>query len=191
MQENNLTCAMDVLTAIATRRSIRKYTGEPIKKEMLDAILNAGFCAPSAHNLRPWEFVVVRDAAARREIAENGKYTKMAANADAVIAVCGDSIKNHHGEMLLNDCSAAAENMLLAAHGLGLGAVWCGVHPEMDLSSFLNRLLRLPEQVRVVALVMLGHPAEERPAPARFNAGCVHDEVFGQHDATPIGGPQP
>lgn len=172
------TCGMDTLTAMRTRRSIRKFTEESVSQEMLNTVLEAGFCAPSAHNLRPWEFVVVRDAAARQGIAEHGKYTKMAATADTVIAVCGDTVKSHFMELLINDCSAAVENMLLAAHGLRLGAVWCGVVQGQDLCDYLKELLKLPAHILPFALVVIGHPGEVRPVAPRFDPACVHCEVF-------------
>lgn len=126
-----------------TRRSIRRYTGEPVSEEMLHTLLHAGFCAPSAKNCRPWEFVVVRSRDKLKCFSEHAQYQKMAEHAAFAIVVCGDTRRLDHHDLLLNDCSAAVENILLAAHGLGLGAVWCGIVNE--LVNFFRQQLSLPE----------------------------------------------
>lgn len=169
-------CDMDVLTAIETRRSIRRYTGEPVSEEMLHTLLHAGFCAPSAKNCRPWEFVVVRSRDKLKCFSEHAQYQKMAEHAAFAIVVCGDTRRLDHHDLLLNDCSAAVENILLAAHGLGLGAVWCGIVNE--LVNFFRQQLSLPEEVLPVALVAVGHPAEERPVPERYDPSHVHFEAY-------------
>lgn len=168
---------MDVITAIKTRRTIRKYTGAAVNDQQLRTVLEAGFCAPSAMNLRPWHFVVVKDKEKLAEIGAAGTYLKMVPSADVAIVICGDSISSPHEGMLVNDCSAAAENMLLAAHGLGLGAVWCGIHEDQLLEFFPN-ILSLPKHIKPIAVIVLGHPAEERPAPDRFDESKVHLESF-------------
>ncbi len=170
------TCEMDVLTAITTRRSIRKYTGQPVDKEALFTILNAGFCAPSAQMRRPWDFVVVDDRQLLRNISQFAQYQKMAERSAFSIVVCGDSRLQEHHDLLLNDCSAAAENILLAAHGIGLGAVWCGIVNQ--LIPFFKEALGLPDEVLPVALIAVGHPAEEKDAPPRFDPKHLHFNRF-------------
>lgn len=169
---------VDVLSAIENRRSIRAYTEEPVTDGQLATLLNAGFCAPSAHNRQPWEFVVVRDRAMLESFSAHAKYQKMVEHSALSIVVCGDTEKMHTHDLLMNDCAAAVENMLLAAHGLGLGAVWCGIVQD-DLVRFFSKSLCLPAHVLPVALIAVGHPAEERPAPNRFRPQQVHFEMFG------------
>lgn len=171
---------MDALAAITTRRSIRKYTSEPITDGELNTVLNAGFHAPSAHNFRPWEFIVIKEKSTLREIAENGKYMKMVAGADAGILICGDTAKMNVHDFLINDCSAAAQNILLAAHSIGLGAVWCGISKSKgNLAEFFSGLLDIPEHILPVAFISLGH-TEEAPNTSenRFDSSKLHFEKF-------------
>ena len=135
---------MDVLEAIFTRKSIRKYTGESITEEQLKIILRAGFAAPSAHNRQPWHFVVIRDRQTLEKIASSHPYAKMLPQAGCGIVVCGDSNKEEGSVFLAEDCSAAIQNMLLAAHGIGLGAVWCGLYPATERAEEVSGLLGLP-----------------------------------------------
>jgi nitroreductase len=116
---------MDVLEAIFTRRSIRKYTGEPVSDQDLETVLRAGCHAPSAHNIQPWEFLIIKDRSAFDSISKALTYAKMLPQADLCIIVCGDKNKQSMTGFLVEDCSAAIQNILLAAHGIGLGAVWC------------------------------------------------------------------
>jgi nitroreductase len=165
---------MDVLDAIFTRRSIRKFTGEQVDLNDLKTILKAGFSAPSAHNFRPWHFVVVREKSSLEAIAEFHPYGKMLPKAGCGIIVCGDSEKQKSEGFLVSDCSAAIQNMLLAAHGLGLGAVWCGLHPVPQLTGPMAELLKLPSTVIPVGIIALGHKTEDREAPDRYEDSKVH-----------------
>lgn len=169
---------MDVLSAIGTRRSIRRYTGEPVSEKSVETILNAGFCAPSAKNKRPWHFVVIRDKAALDAISEQNPNHKLIAGADCCIVVCGDRMEQGLDCFLYEDCAAALQNMLLAAHGLGLGAVWCGLYKGGRGEPPLRERLGLPEKVEAIGIVALGHPAEERLPPPRFEASKVHFEKW-------------
>lgn len=165
---------MDVLEAIKTRKSIRKFTGEKISEENLKAILNAGFCAPSAHNRKPWHFVVIRDEAVLKSIAEEHTYAKMLPSAGCGIIVCGDTEKENMEGFLVEDCSAAIENILLAAHGLGLGAVWCGLYPVPQLTKLIKAVLSLPENIIPVGLVVVGVKDEQREAKDRYDETRIH-----------------
>ncbi len=165
---------MNVLDAIFTRRSIRKFTGEPIKEEDLRLILKAGFQAPSAHNLEPREYVVVRDKDVLDKIADFHKYAKMLPNAGCGIVVCGDKSKQDDMGFLVEDCSASIQNMLLAAHGLGLGAVWCGLYAKEDLVDNMSKTLNLPEHIIPIGLVVVGVKDQEREAIDRYNEEKVH-----------------
>ncbi|MBP7401735.1 MAG: nitroreductase family protein [Clostridia bacterium] len=170
---------MDVLEAIRTRRSIRRFdrSAPPVTPAELRTILEAGFAAPSAHNLQPRQYYVVRDRAKLTTIADIGRYTKMAAEADLCILVAGETDVQKTYDLLVMDCSAAVENMLLAAHGLGLGAVWCGVFPGASLDvGTLKRMLDMPPNHAPLGMVMVGRPGEVRAPVDRFNPASVHGE---------------
>jgi nitroreductase len=169
---------MDALTAIFTRHSIRKYTGEPITDDQLHTILRAGFSAPTAMNTRPWQFVVVRSAETLEAITKAHPYSKMLPSAGCGILVCGDTAKNENLYYLAEDCSAAIENMLLAAHAQGLGAVWLGVHPRDERVQAMRALMELPESIFPIGMMAVGNPAETRDAPDRFEADKVHFEKW-------------
>jgi nitroreductase len=169
---------MDIYEAILTRRSIRKYTGEPVSDEDLQKILRAGSYAPSAHNYQPWHFIVVRDPAKLAEIAESHKYAKMLPGAGCGIVVAGDKTVQKKMGFLVEDCSAAIQNILLAAHGLGLGTVWCGLYPVPRLTKAVSSALSLPAHIVPVGLIALGHKAQERQVDERFNPSRVHYESW-------------
>ncbi|SDX13563.1 nitroreductase family protein [Tepidimicrobium xylanilyticum] len=165
---------MDVLEAIFTRRSIRRFTGEPIKEEDLRTILKAGFQAPSAHNYEPREYVVVRDKEVLDRIAEFHKYAKMLPKAGCGIIVCGDKEKQPEIGFLVEDCSASIQNMLLAAHGLGLGAVWCGIYSVEKLIKSVADVLELPDNLIPIGMVVVGVKAEDKEPIDRFDENKVH-----------------
>jgi len=167
---------MDVMEAILTRRSIRKYTGEPVSEQDLNTVLRAGSYAPSAHNHQPWRFVVVRNPERLKVIAESHRYAKMLPEAGCGIVVCGDKTVQNKVGFLVEDCSAAIQNMLLAAHGLGLGTVWCGLYPVPRLTRVMAEILSLPAAIIPVGLVALGHKAEDRQVGERFDPSKVHYE---------------
>jgi nitroreductase len=159
---------MEVLKAIHTRRSIRKYGNQPVPEERIQALLAAAMQAPSARNQQPWQFIVIDDRELLKKIPEFMPNAAMAAEAPLAILVCGDlNLETSEGYWVL-DCAAAVENMLLAAHALGLGAVWCGVYPREPRMEGLRRLVGLPAHVTAHSLVVLGNPAEQVPAVDRF-----------------------
>lgn len=165
---------MDVLQAIYTRKSIRKFTGEPLTQEELETVLRAGFSAPSAHNFQPWHFVIIREAEKLEHIAKKHPYGKMAPGAGCAIIACGDTEKQQEEGFLVEDCSAAIQNMLLAAHGIGLGAVWCGIYPKQELMELIKETTKLPDNIIPVGMMVIGHKAQEREATDRYDAAKVH-----------------
>jgi nitroreductase len=169
---------MNILEGILTRRSIRKYTGEPVSEEELQAVLRAGFYAPSAHNYQPFRFVVVRDAEKLNTIAENHRYAKMLPAAGCCIVVCGDKTAQKKVGFLVEDCAAAMQNMLLAAHGLNLGSVWCGLYPVPKLTKLITTVLKLPPEIIPVGLMALGHKVEDRQIGERYDPSKVHYEEW-------------
>ncbi len=166
------------LETIFARRSIRKYQDRPVEKEKLEQLLRAAMAAPSATNRKPWEFVVVDDPEVMAEIRSVmllGKY-----NAPAAIVVCGNTsrLKNPISEFWVQDCSAASENILLAAVELGLGTVWLGVHPIQNLKKRIAKVLGLPGQIVPLNVIYVGYPAEEKPARTQYDPRRVHWNRF-------------
>lgn len=159
---------MEMLQAIATRRSIRKYLDKPVPEDLVQKVLEAAMQAPSACNQQPWHFLVIDDRQTLAEIPGIMPNAAMASKAPLAILVCGDlSLEKSEGYWVV-DCAAATQNMLLAAHALGLGAVWCGVYPREPRMEGLRRLLGLPETVMAHSLVVLGYPAEQVPPANRY-----------------------
>lgn len=156
---------MDIQDILA-RRSIRKYTAEPVTHAQLKAALEAAMAAPSAMHCDPWRFLVLTRREDLDALAELLPYGKMLHDAPAGLIVCGKLAAAHRKELsyLLQDVSAAIENLLLGLHAQGLGAVWLGIHPNADRIEGVTRRFALPEGVLPVAAIAVGHPAEA-PAP--------------------------
>jgi nitroreductase len=169
---------MEVLEAIFTRRSIRKFSGQPINDEDLSTILRAGCYAPSARNHQPWHFVVVKDCKTLQAIALDHPYAKMMPQAGCSIVTCGDKEKQGLTGFLIEDCSAAIQNMLLAAHGLGLGAVWCGLYPLSPRMKKIRELLYLPANILPIGMIALGKKGEERSTGERYDPLKIHFEKW-------------
>lgn len=165
---------MDAYEALITRRSIRKYLDRPVPAEAMEKILEAAMQAPSAVDTQPWHFVVIDDVNLLREIPSVHQYAKMALHAPCAILVCADPELAHGPGYVPQDCSAATQNILLAAHALGLGAVWCGVYAVPDREAGFRSLLSIPESVQPFSLVILGYPDESPAHPDRFRRDRVH-----------------
>lgn len=168
------------LNFIFGRRSIRSYAPGDVDEKTLKTILEAAMSAPSAVACDPWRFVVVKTQAMRELIVKQLPHGKMLLDAPVGIVVCGDLKAAHDGQLsyLLQDCSAAIENLLLAAHSLGLGACWLGVHPREERIKHIKTVLGLPESVIPIAVVALGHPGEEKEPRTRYNAEKVKFEKW-------------
>ena len=169
---------MDVLTAIRTRRSIRRFSKKSIDEKVLNTIMEAGFCAPSAKNKRPWHFILVKDKEMLKRLAGNDSNHKHICEADCCIVICGDKNIQGMNDFILEDCSAAVQNMLLASHGLGVGAVWCGLHTGTSTFKSLIEIFKLPTKIIPIAMVALGYPAEEKGVVERFDISKVHYEKW-------------
>jgi len=170
---------MDALKAIHTRRSIRRYEDRPVPEELVEDVLRAAMMAPSAVNKQPWHFVVIDDRELLSEIPKINPNAAMAAGAPLAILVCGDLELEHPSGYWVVDCAAAVENLLLAAHAVGLGAVWTGVYPRQQRIEGLKKLFGLPEHVMPHTLVVLGYPAEQPPSQDRYRPERVHRNGFG------------
>lgn len=167
---------MDALDCIMTRRSIRSYTGEPIGADQVDAILKAAMAAPSAGNQQPWRFIVLTERDRLDAAAETTPYGKMLRDAALGLAVCADTTELKHPTMWQQDCSAAVQNALLAAHALGLGGVWLGFWPKPERVEPLKQVMGLPEGIEPLAVLAFGHPAEEKGPSERFDPAFVRYE---------------
>lgn len=171
---------MEIIEGIFTRRSIRKYKNGKLSDQQLQTLLKAGMQAPSAMNCQPWHFLVIKDREKMQAIMEIHAYAEMLKEAALAILVMFDTKLEHDAGYGIVDCGAATQNILLAAHGMGLGAVWIGIHPREARKKALRELFHLPDNVQPYALVSVGYPAEEKPAVDRFTADKVHYEEWNQ-----------
>lgn len=161
-----------MLELIRTRRSIRKFSGEPVSEEDLGKVLEAGRWAPSGLNNQPWRFAVVRDAELKEKISKLTHYRRIVRYADLLIPVFLDRDTSYHREKDCQGIGACLENMLLAIHSLGLGAVWLGEIIKSDRE--IRELLGLGDQLELMAVLAVGHPAETpKPTPRKSLADLV------------------
>ena len=174
------TTTHDKLSFIFGRRSVRVYSPGEIDEQTVTKLLEAAMAAPSAMTRDPWRFVVVREHQTLADMAAALAGGKMLVTASLGIVICGDmdAVFDRQLSFLLQDCSAAIENLLLAAHALGLGACWVGVHPIDEAANRLKQRLSLPIPVVPVAVIALGHPGEQPDARTRFNGDYIHFEKW-------------
>jgi nitroreductase len=168
------------LEFIFARRSVRVYQRAEVDENRVRDLLEAAMAAPSAVAKDPWEFIVVRNRATLNRLASGLPNGQMVGDAALGIVVCGDLQRAHDRQLsyLLQDCSAAIENLLLAARALGLGACWLGVHPREDRVAHVRSLLAIPQSVVPVCVVSLGWPAESPTPRTRYRAEAVHRETW-------------
>ncbi len=161
-----------VFQAMLARRSIRRYTPEPVGDEQVRRLLDAAMAAPSASNRQPWHFVVVSERETLDALAEAHPYGKMLFEAPLCIVVCAEPENEHW----VADCSAATENILVTAVELGLGSVWLGVHPRSERAQAVREVLGIPPRHNILCLISLGHPAEEKEPRTQYREDRVHRE---------------
>ena len=170
---------MDTYESILTRRSIRQYTGELVTEEELLKILKAGMYAPSANHREPWHFVVTQNPDTIDEIMKVHQYTKFAKQAGTVILVCGDLRITPNEVHMIQDTSAAIQNMLLAAREMGLGTCWCGVRSNEKVETALREIFGIDDpQILPMSLVVVGRPAIEPAVPERFREDRIHRDKW-------------
>lgn len=156
--DNNSKAAIE---NIMTRTSVRSYKDQPVEKDIIETMLKAGMVAPSAVNKQPWHFYVVTDKTKRLALAETSPNAKMVANAPLAIVVCGDmnlALEGDARSFWVQDCSAASENILLAAHALGLGGVWTGTYPSQERCDAVRKVLDLPSNLIPLNTIVIGYP---------------------------------
>ena len=168
------------LNHLFARRSVRAYRQQEVSDDLVRDLLESAMAAPSAVAKDPWEFVVVRNRAMLAKIAAGLPNGAMLADAPLGIVVCGDLQRAHDRQLsyLLQDCSAAIENLLLAVSSLGLGACWLGVHPREERVKHIRQLLHVPDLVIPVAVIAIGWPAESPPPRTRYRDDAVHRETW-------------
>lgn len=170
-----------VVDNIMTRTSIRDFQDKPLEDEKVEKLLRTAMAAPSARNEQPWSFIVIKDKKILQAISANFNNIKMAEKAPLAIVVCGDLDKSIPGDGLtywVQDTSAATENLLLAAHSMGLGAVWCGIYPIQERVALLKNILKIPENIIPLNVIPVGYPAED-PAPKdKWNPDLIHYNMW-------------
>ena len=165
-----------VLDNIATRTSIRDYEARPVEQAKVDKMLRAAMAAPTAMNKQPWHFVVVSQRSVLDALSGANPYAKMLKKAPLAIVVCGDTEKMIEGggrDFWIQDASAATENLLLAAHAMGLGAVWTGAYPSEERSNSIKKVLSLPDNLIPLNMVVIGYPAEHPQPKDKFKEANI------------------
>ncbi len=173
-----------VINNIMTRTSVRSYTEQAVSTADVETLLKAGMAAPTSRNKQPWELVVVNDREVLDQLAASIRGASMAAKAPLAIVVCGVPAKSSDdpkaAEVWVQDCSAVTENILLAAHGMGLGAVWCGAYPEnsTERTAKTSKVLQLPNGVLPMSVIVIGHPIGEPKPKDKWDPTKVHYNKF-------------
>lgn len=165
---------MELLDGILTRRSIRKFKPSPVSPGMVELILKAAMYAPSARNEQPWHFIVVDDRTLLNHIRDSHPYAAMLSEAPLAIVICGDTKLELSPGYWPVDCSAATQNILLAAYAKGLGSVWLGVYPRSERQEAIRKLFELPDYIQPFAIVAIGLANEEKEMPERFKPERIH-----------------
>ena len=166
----------DTLTVISQRKSVRHFTDREISDGQVEVLLRAAMAAPSAKNKQVWEFVVLNERSRLDRLAMLLPYAKMLSQAPVAIVVCGDVSKNTEESTLnwVSDCSAAAENLLLAAESLGLGAVWTAAFPYVDRVAAVRQVTGVPENITPLAVIPVGYPAKAEPVKDKWRPEKIH-----------------
>ena len=169
--DKSVNAEQTVLDNIATRTSIRDYEARPVEQTKVDKMLRAAMAAPTAMNKQPWHFVVVNQRSVLDALSEANPNAKMLKKAPLAIVVCGDTEKMIEGggrDFWIQDASAATENLLLAAHAMGLGAVWTGAYPSEERCNSISKVLSLPNNLIPLNMVVIGYPAEHPQPKDKF-----------------------
>ena len=170
-----------ILQTIMTRTSVRAFLDRTVSDETIELLLKAAMAAPSAKNSQPWAFVVLKNRALLEKLGASLPNAKMTATAPAAVVICGTLDKALPGEAReywIQDAAAATENFLLAAHSLGLGAVWTGVHPISERIRILKDALKLPEDVEPFCLIPFGWPAAPAEVKDKWNPAIIHQDIW-------------
>lgn len=164
-----------------TRTSVRSYLDKPVEDEKIEQMLRAAMAAPSAGNKQPWRFIVIKDKKTLAAISEHFPTMRMAEKAPLAIVVCGDlkaTFPDEGVDYWVEDTSAATENLLLAAHSLGLGAVWCGIYPLSERVALLKEMLNIPDDIVPLNVVPVGYPSGEQAPKDKWDPEKIHYETW-------------
>ncbi len=165
---------METLQAITTRRSVRKFKSDPIPEETIKTLLTAALSGPSTGNQQPWQLIAITDREVLDDLATIPAYKAAVGGSPLTVVVCGDKNLGKWGDFWIMDCSIATQNLLLAAHSLGLGAVWLGCYWLDDRLPGVVEKLGLPEHIVPFAVVPIGIPGQEVKPVERYNAERIH-----------------
>jgi nitroreductase len=170
----------DAITVIHERKSVRNFTGDPVRKEDLETIVRAGMAAPSAVNMQPWSFIIVTERPLLNELRLALPFARMLDKAAAAIVVCALPEKAHGGrtEFAVLDCAAASENILLATEALGLGGVWTAVYPEEERMKAVRRILKMPGNVLPLNVIPVGRPSGADRPKDKWKPENIHQETW-------------
>lgn len=170
---------MELFEAIFSRRSIRSYKTDKIPASYIEKIIKSAMFAPSAMNLQPWDFVICDAAESLDNLKKIVPHSeKMLASNGIAVLICGDKSLEKNEDYLVQNCSAATQNFLLAAHGIGLGACWIGIHPIKEIMDGLKNYFNMPDYIVPVSMVTLGYPAETKEFEERFKPEKIHKNIW-------------
>lgn len=165
---------MESLEALKTRRSIRKYKEGKISEDIIKELLNCAMYSPSAFDYQPWHFIVIDKREMFDNILKAAAHAEMIKEASHAIILCGDKKLEENIGLLIQDLSAATQNLLLAAHTYGLGAVWVGIYPFEEIVKGIKEVFNLPENIIPVSMAVIGYPGETPEQPERYKKERVH-----------------
>lgn len=167
-----------VMQNILSRKSVRTYTDQPVSRAQIDTLLRAAMAAPTGRDMRPWKFIVVDDKEMLKTLAGRLPYAKMLPEAQAAVLICGDlSVTDDKGNPSTNwmfDCSAATENLLLAAESMGLGAVWTAVYPYDERLRHVMEVMQLPDYIVPLNVIPIGYPKGNPQPKDKYDADNIH-----------------
>ena len=164
----------ETINAILARRSIRKYENKQVEREKIDRILECACAAPSANNFRPWHFVEITERETLDALADAHPYGKMLAQTTLAIVVCGEKERKNSNAWWEQDCSAAMQNILVAATALGLGSVWLGVNHNAAISEKVREIAGIPDNIQAMGIAVIGYGAEHKSPHSGIDQDCVH-----------------
>ena len=165
---------MEALENLKTRRSIRKYQNKSISEETIKEIITCAMYAPSAFDNQPWHFIVINKKEIFNNIFTVVTHAEMIKEASHAIILCGDKKLEENIDLIIQDISAATENLLLAAHARDLGAVWIGIYPFDEVIKGIKRLFKIPENIIPISMAVLGYADEKPEQPERYKPDRVH-----------------
>ena len=166
---------MELKEALLARRSVRRFTDKAVSESEIEELLHAAMSGPSACNMTPWEFYAVTNSETLAALRTVTPYTKIVS--PLAVIVCGNlkrALPGAHAAFWVQDCSAATENILLRAVDLGLGSVWCGIHPNREPERRVSEILGLSEDVIPLNIIFIGHPETTPPPRDQYNATFCH-----------------